>query len=118
MQRRARSIVGAEVRAVHTVNSVFLIRRFLVVGTSGGWSGPAQETAPRMMLVHHADGEHEYAYGPAGGLPGTGIGVFPDAPLQDAIDRSWFVIDMKTDWKSTLREGWSRPVKNVTRLSR
>jgi phosphoglycolate phosphatase-like HAD superfamily hydrolase len=63
------------------------------------WTG-AGDRATLMMLVHHTDAEREYAYGPAGGLPDTGIGVFTDALLQEAIDKGWFVIDMKNDWKT------------------
>ena len=57
-----------------------------------------------MMLVHHTDPVREYAYGPAGGLPNTGIGVFTDALLEEANTRGWFVIDMKNDWKTIFGE--------------
>jgi hypothetical protein len=32
-----------------------------------------------MMLVYHDDAKREYAYGPAGGLPESHIGTFPEA---------------------------------------
>lgn len=68
------------------------------------WTG-AGDRATLMMLVHHTDAGREYAYGPAGGLPDTGIGVFTDALMQEAIDKGWFVIDMKNDWKTIFAEG-------------
>ena len=61
------------------------------------WTG-AGSRATLMMLVHHDDAEREYAYGPAGGLPNTGIGVFTDALMTEAGDRGWSVISMKDDW--------------------
>jgi phosphoglycolate phosphatase-like HAD superfamily hydrolase len=72
-------------------------------GNSGGdqqmleWTG-AGDRARLMMLVHHDDGVREYAYGPAGGLPDTGIGVFSDALLTEANESGWQVISMKNDW--------------------
>jgi hypothetical protein len=68
------------------------------------WTG-AGVRANLMMLVHHTDPVREYAYGPAGGLPNTGIGVFTDALLEEANTRGWFVIDMKNDWKTIFGEG-------------
>ncbi len=67
------------------------------------WTGGG-ERATLMMLVHHTDPVREYAYGPAGGLPNTGIGDFSDALMQEAIDRGWFVISMKDDWKTIFGE--------------
>ena len=91
--------------------SLFIGRRPVAAfGNSTGdqqmleWTG-AGGRATLMMLVHHTDAEREYAYGPAGGLPNTGIGVFTDALLQEAIDKGWFVIDMKNDWKTIFGEG-------------
>ena len=52
-----------------------------------------------MMLVYHDDAKREYAYGPAGGLPDTSVGAFPDALLAQAKQNGWVVISMKNDWK-------------------
>ena len=59
----------------------------------------AGEDARLGMLVLHDDGEREYAYGPARGLPATRIGTFPQ-DLDDAARKAgWIVVSMKTDWK-------------------
>jgi phosphoserine phosphatase len=52
-----------------------------------------------MMLVYHDDAVREYAYGPAGGLPDTHVGAFPDALMVQAKKNGWFVISMEKDWK-------------------
>lgn len=52
-----------------------------------------------MMLVYHDDAKREYAYGPAGGLPDTKIGRFPQSLMDEAKTRGWNVISMKNDWK-------------------
>ena len=52
-----------------------------------------------LMLVHHDDAAREYAYGPAGGLPDSKIGTFPDALMAEATKNHWSVISMKSDWK-------------------
>jgi phosphoglycolate phosphatase-like HAD superfamily hydrolase len=52
-----------------------------------------------MMLVLHDDGEREYAYGPARGLPPTKVGHFGQALLDEATKDGWTVISMKNDWK-------------------
>lgn len=52
-----------------------------------------------MMLVLHDDGNREYAYGPADGLPDTGVGTFPDSLMAEAKKEGWVIISMKTDWK-------------------
>jgi phosphoserine phosphatase len=52
-----------------------------------------------MMLVLHDDAKREYAYGPAGGLPDTRVGTFPQALLDEAAKRGWVVISMKNAWK-------------------
>lgn len=62
------------------------------------WTGAGQR-ATLMMLVHHDDADREYAYGPAGGLPGTKVGTFPDSLMAEAKERGWTVISMKKDWK-------------------
>jgi phosphoserine phosphatase len=59
----------------------------------------AGDGARLMMLVHHDDAQREYAYGPAGGLPNTKVGTFPDALMKEAEKEGWGVISMKTDWK-------------------
>jgi phosphoserine phosphatase len=51
------------------------------------------------MLVLHDDGEREYAYGPADGLPSSKVGTFPQTLLDEAKKRGWVVISMKHDWK-------------------
>jgi phosphoglycolate phosphatase-like HAD superfamily hydrolase len=47
-----------------------------------------------MMLVHHDDGQREYAYG-----PDSKIGTFSAALLDEAKQRGWIVISMQNDWK-------------------
>ena len=45
------------------------------------------------MIVHHTDGEREYAYdrqSPFGKL---------DKALDEAERRNWLLVDMKKDWK-------------------
>jgi phosphoglycolate phosphatase-like HAD superfamily hydrolase len=51
------------------------------------------------MLVLHDDGEREYAYGPAEGLPDTRVGTFTQALYDEANKDGWFVVSMKNDWK-------------------
>ena len=51
------------------------------------------------MLVLHDDGQREYAYGPAKGLPDTQVGTFSKALLTQANKSGWVVISMKDDWK-------------------
>ena len=51
------------------------------------------------MLVLHDDGQREFAYGPAQGLPDTRIGIFPQALYDEAAKRGWVVVSMKNDWK-------------------
>jgi len=55
---------------------------------------------PRLaMLVLHDDGEREYAYGPARGLPDSKIGTFPQSLYDQAMKDGWTVVSMKSDWK-------------------
>ena len=74
-------------------------------GNSGGdqqmleWT-QAGDGARLMMLVHHDDGEREYAYGPGGGLPETHVGTFSDALMAEAKKSGWIVVSMKNDWKT------------------
>jgi hypothetical protein len=51
------------------------------------------------MLVLHDDAAREYAYGPAGGLPFSRVGTFPQTLYDEAKARGWTVISMKNDWK-------------------
>ncbi len=51
------------------------------------------------MLVLHDDGQREYAYGPAQGLPDTKVGTFTQALYDEAKKKGWTVISMKNDWK-------------------
>jgi phosphoglycolate phosphatase-like HAD superfamily hydrolase len=79
-------------------------RPYAAFGNSGGdqqmlgWT-QAGDGARLMMLVHHDDGDREYAYGPGGGLPDTHVGSFSEALLADANKNGWIVISMKNDWK-------------------
>ena len=52
-----------------------------------------------MMLVYHDDAIREYAYGPAGGLPETHVGTFPEELMAQAKKDGWVVISMQKDWK-------------------
>jgi haloacid dehalogenase-like hydrolase len=49
--------------------------------------------------VLHDDAEREYAYGPAQGLPDTGVGTFNQAMYDVAIKQGWIIASMKRDWK-------------------
>ncbi|QEG33491.1 HAD family hydrolase [Bythopirellula goksoeyrii] len=51
------------------------------------------------LLVYHNDPEREYAYGPAGGLPDSKIGTFPQDLMDEAKQNGWIVVGMKNDWK-------------------
>jgi hypothetical protein len=51
------------------------------------------------MLVLHDDGEREYAYGPAQGLPDTKVGRFPPELYDEATKDGWIVVSMKNGWK-------------------
>src|SRR5215831_17866468 len=73
-------------------------------GNSGGdrqmleYTG-AGNGARLMMLVLHDDGQREYAYGPAQGLPNSKVGTFSQALYDEAKKKGWIVISMKNDWK-------------------
>jgi phosphoserine phosphatase len=79
-------------------------RPYAAFGNSGGdrqmleYTG-AGDGARLMMLVLHDDGQREYAYGPAQGLPNTKVGSFNQALYDEAKKRNWTVISMKNDWK-------------------
>jgi phosphoglycolate phosphatase-like HAD superfamily hydrolase len=51
------------------------------------------------FLVLHDDGQREYAYGPAQGLPETKVGAFSQSLYDEAKSRGWVVISIKDDWK-------------------
>jgi phosphoglycolate phosphatase-like HAD superfamily hydrolase len=53
-----------------------------------------------MGLVYHTDGEREYAYGPAGGMPDSKVGTFSQALMDEAKGKNWTIADMKKDWKT------------------
>ena len=59
----------------------------------------AGDGARLAMLVLHDDGEREYAYGPAQGLPDTKVGRFTQELYDEAIKDGWIVVSMKNDWK-------------------
>jgi phosphoserine phosphatase len=59
--------------------------------TTGGGAGMG-------LLLLHDDEVREYAYGPANGLPQSGIGSFPQALYDRARAQGWTVISMKNDW--------------------
>ncbi len=79
-------------------------RPYAAFGNSDGdremleWTG-AGEGARLKMLVHHDDGQREYAYGPGGGLPDSKVGTFSEALMTKAKTSGWSVISMKNDWK-------------------
>ncbi|HTR02586.1 MAG TPA: HAD family hydrolase [Thermoanaerobaculia bacterium] len=51
------------------------------------------------MLVLHDDAKREYAYGPARGLPPSKVGTFTPALDDEAKQKGWTVVSMKSDWK-------------------
>jgi hypothetical protein len=62
------------------------------------WTGAGEGTRLK-MLVQHDDGQREYAYGPAGGLPDTKVGTFSQSLMDEARAKGWTVISMEDDWK-------------------
>jgi phosphoserine phosphatase len=85
-------------------------RPYAAFGNSTGdremleWTG-AGGGARLKMLVYHDDGEREYAYGPAGGLPDTKVGTFSQSLMDEAVSRGWTGISMKRDWKCVFAFG-------------
>jgi hypothetical protein len=59
----------------------------------------AGEGARLSMILLHDDGQREYAYGPAQGLPNSKVGTFTQALYDEAQKQGWIVISMKNDWK-------------------
>jgi phosphoglycolate phosphatase-like HAD superfamily hydrolase len=57
------------------------------------------------MMVLHDDGDREYAYGPAQGLPDTKVGTFTQELYDEATKDGWFVVSMKNDWKRVFAFG-------------
>ena len=55
-----------------------------------------------MGLVHHDDGEREYAYG-----ADSDVGRFPVALMEQAKTSGWNVVSMKDDWKQIF--SWGAP---------
>jgi phosphoglycolate phosphatase-like HAD superfamily hydrolase len=86
------------------INLMIGRRPFAAFGNSTGdremleYTG-AGNGARLMMLVLHDDAKREYAYGPAEGLPDSKVGTFPQSLYDEAKQRGWSVIHMKTDWK-------------------
>jgi hypothetical protein len=58
------------------------------------------------LVVHHTDGDREYAYDRD---PILGSGT--DQILAAAVDPKWTVIDMATDW-ATIHPDASEPAEN------
>ena len=71
----------------------------------------AGEGARLAMLVLHDDGEREYAYGPAQGLPDTRVGTFTQSLYDDARSKGWTVISMKQDWKEVFAASIGRALR-------
>ncbi|HTR13531.1 MAG TPA: HAD family hydrolase [Roseiarcus sp.] len=59
----------------------------------------AGDGARLSMILLHDDGEREYAYGPAQGLPDTRVGTFTQGLYDEATKDGWIVVSMKNDWK-------------------
>jgi len=83
-------MIGRQPRAAFG-NSVGDRQMLEYTGAGGG--------ARLMMLVLHDDAQHEYAYGPASGLPSSKVGTFTQALYDEAKRDGWTVISMKNDWK-------------------
>jgi hypothetical protein len=50
------------------------------------------------LIVHHTDGEREYAYDDETKSTGKLVEALKEAPR-----RGWLVVDMKRDWKTIFR---------------
>jgi phosphoglycolate phosphatase-like HAD superfamily hydrolase len=79
-------------------------RPYFAIGNSTGDRQMCEYTkagdgARLAMLVLHDDGEREYAYGPAQGLPDTKVGIFTQELYDEAKKDGWTVVSMKSDWK-------------------
>jgi hypothetical protein len=51
------------------------------------------------VAVLHDDEQREYAYGPAQGLPNTGVGTFSQEMYDMAMKQGWAVVSMQNDWR-------------------
>lgn len=85
-------------------------------GNSGGDADMLDYVSARKgrslaMLVLHDDGEREYAYGPALGLPSNGVGVFDQALYDRANKSGWHVISMRNEWREVL-PGLQKPTSS------
>ncbi|MGA8319261.1 MAG: hypothetical protein WB774_00210 [Xanthobacteraceae bacterium] len=56
------------------------------------YTGAADGARPMMLVLH------EYAYGPAQGLPDTKVGTFTQPLYGEAKKNGWTVISVKNDW--------------------
>lgn len=86
------------------INLMIGRRPLMAVGNSTGDQQMLEYTqagdgARLAMLVLHDDGQREYAYGPAQGLPAAKVGAFTQALHDQAKMQGWTVISMKNDWK-------------------
>jgi phosphoglycolate phosphatase-like HAD superfamily hydrolase len=59
----------------------------------------AGDGARLKMIVLHDDAQREYAYAPVNGLPDTKVGTFTQALYDEAKQKGWTVISMKSDWR-------------------
>jgi hypothetical protein len=79
-------------------------RPYAAFGNSNGdremleWTGAGGGTRLKMLVLHD-DGQREFAYGPADGLPETKVGTFSVSLMKEAKAKGWTVISMKRDWK-------------------
>jgi phosphoglycolate phosphatase-like HAD superfamily hydrolase len=79
-------------------------RPYLAFGNSTGDREMLEYTkagagARLALIVLHDDGQREYVYGPAQGLPDTKVGRFPPELYDEATKDGWIVVSMKSDWK-------------------
>ena len=63
-----------------------------MVGTKYGYNKEAKPFLTKEMLVLHGDAKHEYAYGPALGVPDTKVGTFTETLYDEAKKKGWIVI--------------------------
>src|SRR3954453_18617745 len=79
-------------------------RPYAAFGNSTGdremleWTGAGEGKRLRMLVLHD-DATREYAYSPAQGLPDSRVGTFTPVLFDEAQQKGWTVISMKTDWK-------------------
>ena len=90
-------------------------RPIMAFGNSDGDLQMLQYTTtgdgPRFgLIVHHTDAEREYAYDNP-----SHVGQLKKA-LDEAADRGWIVVDMKSDWKTVFHRNDDRR-RNCARIS-